>query len=153
MMQQRFTGNQAVLSVHQQPDPRPATGRPPYRGHRQSRPSYQQPHRGHRPQYAQQRKNGTKPFPKLTRERVEIERLEGRLMQLAEVVKVMVGDMGRLTDYVGNQFSMRPVMGYPPPFRTGLASGARGTKAKGRGGSRRAPQPPCPPPHPLRNER
>merc|ERR1712020_683604 len=101
MMQQRFTGSQAVLSVHQQPDPRPATG--------------QQPYRGQRPQYTQQRKNGTKPFPKLTRERVEIERLEERVMQLAEVVKVVVGPICRLTDYVGNQFSMRPIMGYPPP--------------------------------------
>ena len=134
MMHQRFTGNQAVLSVHQQPDPRPATGRPPYRGHRQSRPSYQQPHRGHRPQYAQQRKNGTKPFPKLTRERVEIERLEGRLMQLSEVVKVMVGDMVRLTDYVGDQFSLRPVMGYPPPPLDRSRKWSKGYKDKGEEG-------------------
>ena len=35
-------------------------------------------------------------------------------MQLSEVVRVMVGDMVRLTDYVGGQFSLRPVMGYPP---------------------------------------
>ena len=36
-------------------------------------------------------------------------------MQLADVVKVVVGDMVRLTDYVGGQFNLRLVMGYPPP--------------------------------------
>merc|ERR1711994_713631 len=146
MMQQRFTGSQAVLSVHQQPDPRPATGRQPYRGHRQSRPSYQQPHRGQRPQYTQQRKNGTKPFPKLTRERVEIERLEGRVMQLAEVVKVMVGDMCRLTDYVGNQFSLRPIMGYPPLFGQ-VSQVEQGVQRQGGGGVVDGPRNPPVPHH------
>ena len=111
MMQQRFTGSQAVLSVNQQPDHRQATGRQPYRGHRQSRQSYQQPHRGQRSQYTKPRKNGTKPFPRLTRERIEIERLEKRLMQLSEVVGVVVGDVCRLTEYVDNQLNMRPIMG------------------------------------------
>ena len=119
MLSQRFT-NQAVLSVHQQPAPCQAAGRPPYRGHRQSHPSNQQPYRGHRPSYPynQQRKNGTKPFESQykskKRERLEIERLEGEIMQLSDIVKVVVGDIVRLTEYVGAQFNLRPVMGNPP---------------------------------------
>ena len=99
------------------------------------------------------RRKQRRPFPKLTRERVEIERVEKRLMQLSEVVGAVVGDVCRLTEYVDNQFNMRPIMGYPPPYWTGLAIGARGTKARGGRGSRWAPQPPCSPPQPLRNER
>merc|ERR1712240_774210 len=100
MMQQRFTGSQAMNSVNQQPDHRQASGR--------------QPHRGQRSQNNKPRKNGTKPFPRLTRERVEIERVEKRLMQLADVVGAVVGDIDRLTEYVDNQFNMRPIMEYPP---------------------------------------
>ena len=54
-------------------------------------------------------------------------------MQLAEVVKVMVGDMCRLTDYVGNQFSMRPVMGYPP-LSDRSRKWSKGYKGKGEEG-------------------
>ena len=97
MMQQRFTGSQAVNSVNQQPDHRQASGRQPHRGHRQSRQSHQQPHRGQRSQNNKPRKNGTKPF-KLTREMVEIERVEKRLMQLANVVEAVVGDINKVID-------------------------------------------------------
>ena len=35
-------------------------------------------------------------------------------MQLADVVGAVVGDIDRFTDYVDDQFKMRPIMGYPP---------------------------------------
>ena len=35
-------------------------------------------------------------------------------MQLSDIVRVVVGDVVRLTDYVGAQFNLRPVMGNPP---------------------------------------
>merc|ERR1712102_112356 len=104
-MHQRFTGSQAVNSVHQQPE---------YRPHH-PRQYHQQPHRGRRYQNNKnnkQRKNGTKPF-KLTREMLEIERVEKRLMQLVNVVGAMVGDIN--TVWAG-QFKMHPIMGYPPPI-------------------------------------
>merc|ERR1711951_238821 len=82
----------AAEPVNQQPDHRHASGRQPHRGHRQPRQHHQQPHRGQRSQNNKPRKNGTKPFPKFTRERVEIERVEKRLMQLADVVGAVVGD-------------------------------------------------------------
>ena len=55
-------------------------------------------------------------------------------MQLSEVVKVMVGDMVRLTDYVGDQFSLRPVMGYPPPPLDRSRKWSKGYKDKGEEG-------------------
>ena len=54
-------------------------------------------------------------------------------MQLADVVKVVVGDMVRLTDYVGDQFSLRPVMGYPPPFGQ-VSQVEQGVQRQGGGG-------------------
>ena len=35
-------------------------------------------------------------------------------MQLSDIVRVVVGDVVRLTDYVRAQFNLRPVMGNPP---------------------------------------
>ena len=52
-------------------------------------------------------------FPNL-HERVEIERVEKRLMQLANVVGAVVGDINTVIDWAGDQFKMRPIMGYPP---------------------------------------
>ena len=53
-------------------------------------------------------------------------------MQLSDVVRVVVGDVVRLTDYVGAQFSLRPVMGNPPfgqvsQVRQGVQSQGVGT--------------------------
>ena len=53
-------------------------------------------------------------------------------MQLSDIVRVVVGDVVRLTDYVGAQFSLRPVMGNPPfeqvsQVRQGVQSQGVGT--------------------------
>merc|ERR1711923_154124 len=107
-MHQRFTGNQAVNSVNQQPE---------YRPHH-PRQYHQQPHRGRRYQNNKsnkQRKNGTKPF-KLTREMLEIERVERELRQLVSFVWTMVGDLNTVVNWAGDQFSLRPIMQYPPPI-------------------------------------
>merc|ERR1711951_177514 len=107
-MHQRFTGNQAVNSVNQQQA---------YQPHH-PRQHHQQPHRGRRYQNNKsnkQRKNGTKPF-KLTQEMLEIERVERELRQLVSVVGTMVGDLNTVVNWAGDQFSMRPIMEYPPPI-------------------------------------
>ena len=67
-------------------------------------------------------------------------------MQLAEVVKVMVGDICRLTDYVGNQFSMRPIMGYPPPVGQ-VSQVEQGVQRQGGGGVADGPRNPPVPHH------
>ena len=114
--QRRPFPSQAVNSVNQQPDHQHASGQQPHRGPRRPRQHQQQPHRGQRSQNYKnnkQRKNGTKPF-KLTQEMLEIERVEKRLMQLVSVVGTMVGDLNTVVDWAGDQFRMRPIMGYPP---------------------------------------
>merc|ERR1711952_208562 len=145
-MHQRFTGSQAVNSVNQQPDHRHASGRQPHRGHRQPRQHHQQPHRGQRSQNNKPRKNGTKPFPKLTRERVEIERVEKRLMQLANVVGAVVGDINKVIDWAGDQFKMRPIMGYPPLIGQ-VSQLAQGVQRLGGGGIADGPRNPPVPHH------
>merc|ERR1711923_251958 len=131
-MHQRFTGSQAVNSVSQQPDHQHASGQQPHRGPRRPRQHHQQPHRGQRSQNNKnnkQRKNGTKPF-KLTREMLEIERVERRLIQLVNVVGAMVGDVNTLW---AGQFKMHPIMGYPPPIGQ-VSQLAQGGQMHGGGG-------------------
>merc|ERR1711973_859147 len=101
MLSQRFTHQtQAVRSVRQQPTPHQAAG----------------PRKSH--QNKQQRKNGTKSFESQyrakRREWLELERLGGEIKELSNVVKIVVGDIVRLTKSVGDQFDLRPIVGNPP---------------------------------------